>query len=237
MRFARALSSGKGLRGRSRHPEVSNPQWIEHADPTAAGQTGLSRGTPLCGVRAMATPWPPGVSSRPEPRCGQQSRPRPRPSLITTGRHWPTAKPFHAVPWWRGPLDEIVHAPGRGGRFRRILTNLGSFERGSLEREAENILRSRGDPVALLRVLDIPVDTPPKRSPESRHPHSWLAGTHDGEPQHRRRAGRRHRRTPNLTLTLLRAESHGVCGGCELRCATGWPPGDSGRWQAERRPR
>jgi hypothetical protein len=85
------------------------------------------------------------------------------------------------VPWWRGPLDKIVHAPGRGGRFRRILTNLGSFERGSLEREAENILRSRGDPVALLRVLDIPVDTPPKRSPESRHPHSWLAGTHDGD--------------------------------------------------------
>jgi pimeloyl-ACP methyl ester carboxylesterase len=58
-------------------------------------------------------------------------------------------------------LEGIVHAGGRSAFFRRILTNLGSFERGSPEWMAEAFLKTvGGDPVALLHVLETSVDTP-----------------------------------------------------------------------------
>jgi pimeloyl-ACP methyl ester carboxylesterase len=58
-------------------------------------------------------------------------------------------------------LEGIVHAGGRGAFFRRILTHLGSFERGSPEWMAEAFLKTvGGDPVALLHVLETSVDTP-----------------------------------------------------------------------------
>jgi len=58
---------------------------------------------------------------------------------------------------WEG----IVNMAGRGAHFRYILTNLGTFERGSAEWMAEAFLKTvGGDPVALLRVLDTFVDTP-----------------------------------------------------------------------------
>jgi pimeloyl-ACP methyl ester carboxylesterase len=58
-------------------------------------------------------------------------------------------------------LEGIVHTGTRAGYFRRVLTNLGGFERGSLEWMTEAFLKTvRGDPVALLRVLDSFVDTP-----------------------------------------------------------------------------
>ncbi|HVW42313.1 MAG TPA: alpha/beta hydrolase, partial [Amycolatopsis sp.] len=42
-----------------------------------------------------------------------------------------------------------------------VLTNLGTFDRGSAEWSAEAFLKTtKGDPVALLRVLDTFVDTP-----------------------------------------------------------------------------
>lgn len=57
---------------------------------------------------------------------------------------------------WEG----IVNTGGRGARFRHILTNLGTFERGSAEWMAEAFLKTvGGDPVALLHVLDTFVDT------------------------------------------------------------------------------
>src|ERR1700687_1553084 len=58
-------------------------------------------------------------------------------------------------------LEGIVNTAGRGAHFRHILTNLGTFERGSAEWMAEAFLKTvGGDPVALLRVLDTLVDTP-----------------------------------------------------------------------------
>lgn len=58
-------------------------------------------------------------------------------------------------------LDGIVHTAGRGGHFRNILTNLGTFKRGSPEWMAEGFLKTTGgDPVALLNVLGTFADTP-----------------------------------------------------------------------------
>lgn len=58
-------------------------------------------------------------------------------------------------------LGGIVDAVGRGDNFHHILTNLGSFERGSPEWMAEAFLKTVGaDPEALLRVLGSFVDTP-----------------------------------------------------------------------------
>lgn len=57
--------------------------------------------------------------------------------------------------------DGVVHTAGRGEHFRRILTNLGTFQRGSAEWMAEAFLKTvGGDPVALLNVLSTFVDTP-----------------------------------------------------------------------------
>jgi len=58
-------------------------------------------------------------------------------------------------------LEGIVHAGGRSAHFRRILTHLGTFKHGSPEWMAEAFLKAtRGDPAALLLVLDTFVDTP-----------------------------------------------------------------------------
>jgi len=58
-------------------------------------------------------------------------------------------------------LAGIVDTGGRGSYFRRILTNLGSFERGTPEWLTEAFLKTTGgDAAALLGVLDTFVDTP-----------------------------------------------------------------------------
>ena len=58
-------------------------------------------------------------------------------------------------------LAGIVDTAGRGSHFRNILTNLGSFARGTNEWMAEAFLKTTGgDPVALLHILDTFVDTP-----------------------------------------------------------------------------
>ena len=58
-------------------------------------------------------------------------------------------------------LAGITSTAGRGGYFRNVLTNLGSFSRGSVEWMTEAFLKTTGgDPVALLNVLDTFVDTP-----------------------------------------------------------------------------
>ncbi|ARS26081.1 alpha/beta fold hydrolase [Sphingomonas sp. KC8] len=57
-------------------------------------------------------------------------------------------------------LDGILHTAGRGDYFRHVLTNLGSFERGSSEWMTEAFLKTtKGDPVALLNILETFVDT------------------------------------------------------------------------------
>lgn len=57
-------------------------------------------------------------------------------------------------------LQGLVDTGGRGGYFRRVLTNLGSFQRGTPEWLTEAFLKTTGgDAQALLRVLDTFVDT------------------------------------------------------------------------------
>lgn len=69
------------------------------------------------------------------------------------------AAPRRAVLCGMG-LDGILDTAGRGTYFRHVLTNLGSFERGSSEWMTEAFLKTtKGDPVALLRILDTFVDT------------------------------------------------------------------------------
>ncbi len=58
-------------------------------------------------------------------------------------------------------LTGVTKTEGRGGYFRNILTNLGTFKQGSPEWLAEAFLKTtKGDPVALLGILDTFVDTP-----------------------------------------------------------------------------
>jgi pimeloyl-ACP methyl ester carboxylesterase len=58
-------------------------------------------------------------------------------------------------------LAGLLHTEGRGEYFRRVLTNLGSFQRGSAEWLTEAFLKTtKGDPVALLHILQTFVDTP-----------------------------------------------------------------------------
>ena len=70
------------------------------------------------------------------------------------------ARPGRAVLCGMG-LDGILHTQGRGTYFRHVLTNLGSFPRGTTEWMTEAFLKTtKGDPVALLNVLGTFVDTP-----------------------------------------------------------------------------
>ena len=58
-------------------------------------------------------------------------------------------------------LQGLKHTAGRGDYFRKVLTNLGTFQRGSSEWMTEAFLKTtKGDPQALLQVLDTFVDTP-----------------------------------------------------------------------------
>lgn len=69
------------------------------------------------------------------------------------------AKPRRAVLCGMG-LDGILDTSGRGDYFRRVLTSLGSFERGSSEWMTEAFLKTtKGDPQALLLILETFVDT------------------------------------------------------------------------------
>lgn len=57
-------------------------------------------------------------------------------------------------------LDGILNTQGRGGYFRHVLTNLGSFPRGSSEWMTEAFLKTTGgDPEALLLILQTFADT------------------------------------------------------------------------------
>jgi len=57
-------------------------------------------------------------------------------------------------------LEGILHTQGRGSYFRNVLSNLGSFPRGSSEWMTEAFLKTTGgDPEALLLILDTFADT------------------------------------------------------------------------------
>lgn len=79
-------------------------------------------------------------------------------------------------------LEGIVSTGRRGVFFRRVLTNPGSFQRGSPEWMAEAFMKSvGGDPVALLHVLDTFVDTPPEALAQITLPVLVLNGAEDDD--------------------------------------------------------
>lgn len=79
-------------------------------------------------------------------------------------------------------LTGIVETAGRGGYFRNVLTNLGTFERGSREWLTEAFLKTtKGDPAALLRVLDTFVDTPREALAAITQPVLVVAGIEDDD--------------------------------------------------------
>ena len=79
-------------------------------------------------------------------------------------------------------LSGIVATAGRGGYFRAILDNLGTFERGSREWMTEAFLKTTGgDPVALRHVLDTFVDTPREMLARIASPTLVVAGEEDDD--------------------------------------------------------
>lgn len=89
------------------------------------------------------------------------------------------AKPGRAIVAGSG-WEGVANTVGRGAHFRHILTNLGTFERGSAEWMAEAFLKTvGGDPVALLHVLDTFVDTPPEQLARIETPTLVLMGSDD----------------------------------------------------------
>lgn len=91
------------------------------------------------------------------------------------------ATPARAIIGGMG-LDGIVNTGGRGAYWHRVLTNLGSFERGSSEWMAEAFLKTvQGDPVALLQVLGTFVDTPREAVADLDLPVLIVAGEQDDD--------------------------------------------------------
>jgi pimeloyl-ACP methyl ester carboxylesterase len=79
-------------------------------------------------------------------------------------------------------LEGIVHTGGRSAFFRRVLTHLGTFERGSIEWMTEAFLKTVGaDPVALLHILATFVDTPVEEVARIRTPTLVLVGADDND--------------------------------------------------------
>ena len=79
-------------------------------------------------------------------------------------------------------LAGITATAGRGGYFRNVLTNLGSFERGSREWLTEAFLKTtKGDAEALLRVLDTFVDTPREALAAITQPVLVVSGVEDDD--------------------------------------------------------
>lgn len=79
-------------------------------------------------------------------------------------------------------LEGLVDTNRRGGHFRGILDNLGTFERGSPKWMVEAFLKTtKGDPVALRHILDTFVDTPLARVKAITQPTLVLAGEDDDD--------------------------------------------------------
>lgn len=79
-------------------------------------------------------------------------------------------------------LAGIVETQGRGGYFRNVLTHLGSFERGTSEWMTEAFLKTtKGDPVALLNVLETFVDTPVEALAHMEAPTLVVSGDQDDD--------------------------------------------------------
>ncbi|RYD68080.1 MAG: alpha/beta hydrolase [Sphingomonadales bacterium] len=79
-------------------------------------------------------------------------------------------------------LAGLIDTHGRGEYFRRVLTNLGSFERGTSEWMTEAFLKTtKGDPEALLNVLETFVDTSEAEIAGVRAPTLVVTGADDDD--------------------------------------------------------
>lgn len=79
-------------------------------------------------------------------------------------------------------LEGLLHTGRRVGHFRNILTNPGRHERGSPEWLAEAFLKTtKGDPAALLGVLETFVDTPADVLAGFAQPALVVAGVEDDD--------------------------------------------------------
>ncbi len=77
-------------------------------------------------------------------------------------------------------LEGIFHTGEGIAFFRRVLTNLGTFEQGTPEWRVEAFLKTaHGDPVALLRILDTFVDTPTEALARIKVPALVVVGAED----------------------------------------------------------
>jgi pimeloyl-ACP methyl ester carboxylesterase len=77
-------------------------------------------------------------------------------------------------------LDGLTNTAGRGTYFRNVLTHLGTFESGSSEWLTEAFLKTtKGDPAALLLVLETFVDTPVAKIAAIEAPTLVVAGADD----------------------------------------------------------
>jgi pimeloyl-ACP methyl ester carboxylesterase len=79
-------------------------------------------------------------------------------------------------------LQGLTHTQGRGSYFHNVLTNLGSFERGTPEWLTEAFLKTtKGDPEALLLILQTFVDTPREAIAAIAQPVLVAAGVDDDD--------------------------------------------------------
>ena len=79
-------------------------------------------------------------------------------------------------------LEGLTGTSGRADHFRNILTNLGKHERGTPEWLAEAFLKTtKGDPIALLGILDTFVDTSREEIAAIRQPTLVVAGEEDSD--------------------------------------------------------
>jgi pimeloyl-ACP methyl ester carboxylesterase len=91
------------------------------------------------------------------------------------------ATPARAIVAGMG-LEGVTHTGSRGVFFRRVLSNPGTFQRGSAEWMADAFMKTvGGDPVALLHVLDTFVDTPAEALAQIPIPVLVLCGTEDDD--------------------------------------------------------
>ena len=89
------------------------------------------------------------------------------------------AAPKRAVLGGMG-FEGVVDTHGRSAHFRHILTHLGTFQRGTAEWMAEAFLKTvRGDPEALVHVLDTFVDTPKEALAQITTPTLVVVGADD----------------------------------------------------------
>jgi pimeloyl-ACP methyl ester carboxylesterase len=114
-------------------------------------------------------------------------------------------------------LEGILHATGRGGYFRHILSNRGTFPFGSPEWKAEAFLNKiGGDPVALLHVLDTAVDTTAEEISRMQLPTLVAVGQDD---ERRESAGALAAALPGGHYTVLPGDHTAAIRGPELGIA------------------